>query len=153
MSQYNSCDPTVALQISDLYARFYISADRRDEGDHAELFAEDGVLQYDSHVWRGRSTIRQFFREYSAKNDASKRTARHLTINRLVEMVSENECRVRYVAIVFSGHGDWPISTTMPSGIADVDDRCVRDDNGAWVISYRRAVSVFANSALFDPSA
>jgi hypothetical protein len=94
--------------------------------------------------------LRSFFDKRRADDKAAGRTTRHLAVNLRVTAVDPRRAEAVSSVMMMSGHGEWPIASTLPS-IGDFADVCVQRRDGAWLFERRKATSVFAapNAAVF----
>ena len=140
--------PAVAdqLALQRLASRYWALADGIEEVAIAELFTADGVLELGSLRLEGVEAIHRFFVERQRANKATERITRHLASGFLIMPVSSDSVRVRSTVIVHAGNGPLPIEVSLPSGIADFEDSCVRSDTG-WLYQSRVARTVFTGPA------
>jgi hypothetical protein len=131
------------LALQRLASRYWALADGTEEFAIAELFTSDGVLELGSLRLEGVEAIQRFFVERERANKTAGRVTRHLASGLLVVPLSSESVRVRSTVIVHAGNGDLPIEVSLPSGIADFEDVCVRSDNGAWLYRSRIGRTVF----------
>jgi hypothetical protein len=61
--------------------------------------------------------------------------------------LSSDRVRVRSTVIVFAGSGELPIAVSLPSGVADFEDVCVRSSAGSWLYQSRIARTIFIGPA------
>ena len=135
-------DPAVAIALQQLCAAYWRCADEAPDGI-GELFTADGVLSLGSLSLRGRAAIEHFFRERDASMRADGRTTRHAACNFLVKGLDGAEATIQSTVLVYSGAGALPLPATLPAGIADFSDVCVRDAAGRWRFASRHGRTVF----------
>lgn len=139
------------LALQRLASRYWALADGTEEFAIAELFTADGVLELGSLRLEGVDAIDRFFVEREKANKAAGRVTRHFASGFLMIALSSESVRVRSTVIVHAGNGELPIEVSLPSGIADFEDICVRSANGDWLYRSRvgRTVFVGASAASF----
>jgi len=131
------------LALQRLASRYWALADGTEEFAIPELFTPDGVLELGSLRLEGVEAIRHFFVERERANKAAGRVTRHLASGFLIIPLSSESARVRSTVIVHAGNGELPIEVSLPSGIADFEDICVRSGNGDWLYRSRAGRTVF----------
>lgn len=110
-----------------------------DAGDYersAACFTEDGSFARPTdpaNPVRGRAAIRDFFR------DRPPRISRHLLLNTLVDVVSEDQAQARSYVLLFTGPsgGALPAPADPVQLVGDFQDRLRRVD-GRWLLEERR---------------
>jgi hypothetical protein len=135
------------LALQRLASRYWALADGTEEFAIPELFTADGVLELGSLRLEGAEAINRFFAEREKANKAAGRVTRHLASGFLIVPLSSERVRVRSTVTVHAGNGELPIEVSLPSGIADFEDICVRSDNGDWLYQSRVARTVFVGPA------
>jgi hypothetical protein len=135
------------LALQRLASRYWALADGTEEFAIAELFTADGVLELGSLRLEGVEAIQGFFVERETANKAAGRVTRHLASGFLIMPLSSDSVRVRSTVIVHTGNGAVPIEVSLPSGIADFEDVCVRSETGGWLYQSRVASTVFIGPA------
>lgn len=151
-SSTQTSDPPVLavadqLALQRLANRYWAVADGIEEFAVSELFTADGVLELGSLRLEGVEAIHRFFVERETANKAAARVTRHLASGLLIMPASSDTVRVRSTVIVHAGNGVLPIEVSLPSGIADFEDSCVRSDTGGWLYRSRVARTVFIGPA------
>lgn len=135
-------DPAVVIALQQLCAAYFRCADDTPEGV-GELFASDGVLTLGSLVLTGRAAIERFFRDRYASMRADGRTTRHAACNFLVIAMDGARATIQSTVLVYSGAGALPLPATLPAGIVDFSDVCVRDTSDRWRFASRHGRTVF----------
>lgn len=131
------------LVLQRLASRYWALADGTEGFAIPELFTADGVLELGSLRLEGVEAIHRFFAEREKANKAAGRVTRHLASGFLIMPLSSDSVRVRSTLIVHAGNGELPIEVSLPSGIADFEDICVRSENGDWLYRSRVGRTVF----------
>lgn len=131
------------LALQHLASRYWALADGTEEFAIPDLFTADGVLELGSLRLEGVEAIHSFFVERKRSSKAAGRLTRHLASGFLIMPLSSDSVRVRSTVIVHAGNGELPIEVSLPSGIADFEDICVRSDNGVWLYRSRAGRTVF----------
>jgi ketosteroid isomerase-like protein len=119
-----------------------------DAGDYersAACFTEDGSFARPTdpaNPVRGRTAIRDFFR------DRPPRISRHLLLNTVVDVVSEDRARARSYVLLFTGAsgGALPATADPVQLVGDFQDRLRRVD-GRWLFEERRGSVVLKTGA------
>jgi hypothetical protein len=135
-------DPGVAIVLQQLCAAYWRCVDETPDGI-GELFTTDGVLALGSLELNGRTAIERFFRERDASMRADGRITRHAACNFLVTGLEDGRAVLRSTVLVYSGTGALPLPATLPAGIVDFFDVCVRDAEGRWRFASRCGRTVF----------
>lgn len=135
------------LALQRLASRYWALADGTEAIAIPELFTADGVLELGSLRLEGVDAIRDFFAERERANKATGRVTRHLASGFLIIPQSSESARVRSTVIVHAGNGEVPIEVSLPSGIADFEDICVRSESGDWLYRSRAGRTVFVGPA------
>ena len=135
------------LALRQLASRYWALADGTEPVSVRELFTADGVLELGSLRLEGADAIAGFFAERERANNDSGRITRHFASGFLAVPISADEVRVRSTVAVFAGNGEMPIELTLPSGVADFEDLCIRTASGAWLYRSRVARTVFIGPA------
>ena len=119
-----------------LEAKYWHEVDFNGGQDAHEFFTPDGVMVVGDNTFRSRDKIREFYRWRAQQAATSVRTAktmRHLISNILVESSGEGWASVVGV-VSFYGGSPFPASrqSKPPMLIADLANRCVLGEDGAW---------------------
>jgi hypothetical protein len=138
----SAVDPALVVTLQQLCAAYLRCADESPEGV-GELFTEDGLLTLGSLVLTGRVAIEKFFRDRYASMRVDARTTRHVACNLLVRAVERGRATIQSTVLVYSGTGALPLPATLPAGIVDFSDVCLRNDSGRWQFASRRGRTVF----------
>jgi hypothetical protein len=128
----------VRMALHDLVNEFAYLVDFGPADTIADLFAEDGWYAWGEKRAVGREAIRDTYRQRAARG---LRTARHLTTNLRLSMVSDHEARGQSIWLIFAEDGP-PPHPAVPLLVADVSDVYVRQD-GRWVFRSRQLADVF----------
>jgi hypothetical protein len=119
-----------------LEARYWHEVDFNGGQEAHEFFTPDGVMVVGDNEFRGREKIKEFYAWRARQTASSVRTAktmRHLINNLYVESSSENAATAIGI-ITFYGGSPFPAArqTKPPMLIADLANRCMLGDDGAW---------------------
>jgi SnoaL-like domain len=139
-------DPAVAIALQQLCAAYWRCADESPDGI-GDLFTADGVLTLGSLALTGRAAIERFFHERDASMRADGRTTRHAACNFLLTALDGGKATIESTVLVYSGTGALPLQVTLPAGIADFSDVCLRDTAGRWRFASRHGRTVFTSPA------
>lgn len=126
-----------------LHGLYWARTDARDDGPPQDLFCEAAVFTLGNLTLSGKAEIAAFFRQRQSMQEASGRTTRHLSAELMISPLSDGRVATRSTVLAMAGSGPLPIAATPPS-VADFEDICVRQANGAWLFERRSAVSIFA---------
>lgn len=139
------------LALQRLASRYWALADGSQDVAIADLFAADGVLELGSLRLDGVEAITRFFADRAEGNQAAGRITRHFASGFLATPQSADAVRVRSTVIVYAGTGELPIEVSLPSGIADFEDLCIRSGDSEWIYRSRAGRTVFVgpNAAAF----
>lgn len=132
--------------LQELTSLYWRRVDRIDAGAVDELYTEGGVMNIGSLRCEGREQIRAFFVDRNAKEQAAKRTTRHLVGTFGIEPISGCRFRIRSTVQVLSGNGDWPLPSAPPSSVGDFEDIAVKTVRGFWLFESRVARIVFSGA-------
>ena len=133
-----------SLQLTHAY---WACADGTADKAAHQLFVPNGRLQLGSLELAGRDQIERFFIERSLANHDSGRVTRHFSSGFIPVAESSERLRVNSLAMVFAGTGALPLSSDLPSTIADVEDVLVLASTGDWLFESRVIKPVFVGAA------
>lgn len=133
-----------SLQLNQAY---WACADGTADKTAHQLFVPNGRLQLGSLELAGRDQIERFFIERSLANHDSGRVTRHFSSGFIPVAESSERLRVNSLAMVFAGTGALPLSSDLPSTIADVEDVLVLASTGDWLFESRVIKPVFVGAA------
>ena len=134
----------LSLQLNQAY---WACADGTADKTAHQLFVPNGRLQLGSLELAGRDQIERFFIERSLANHDSGRVTRHFSSGFIPVAESSERLRVKSLAMVFAGTGALPLSSDLPSTIADVEDVLVLASTGDWLFESRVIKPVFVGAA------
>jgi hypothetical protein len=128
----------VRVALHDLVNEFAYLVDFGPTETIADLFTEDGWYGWRGKRSAGREAIRESYRQRAARGV---RTARHLTTNLRLSMVSDDEAQGQSIWLLFAEDGP-PPHPAVPLLVCDVHDVYVRE-GGRWLFRSRQLEDVF----------
>lgn len=137
--------------LQQLAARYWALADLLEDVPLDELFEPDALFDLGKLKLTGLPAIEAFFADRAQGMQESARTTRHVATNFLAFADGPDRVRVRSIALVYAGNGEFPLEASAPSGIADFEDVCRRQSDGRWLFHSRNGRTVFVgpNAASF----
>lgn len=129
--------------LGQLAARYWALADMTEEPSLSTLFLPDAVFDLGTMRLEGLDAIAEFFTRRAKAMQESGRITRHLATNLLALSEGPDRIRLRSTVMVYAASGEVPLPAEAPSGIADFEDICLRQPDGAWLYRYRSARTVF----------
>lgn len=151
----NDIESTVAsVAIQQRLAEFFYELDVNDGVGVADFYTEDGVFLVAGNTHAGRDVIARFYAERvkrirSTQKDGM-RTARHLALNARMLFDDQDNARVGFVVLYFSGEGKPPLfDATTPSVVSDCQMEFRRESDGVWRIAMFASQPVFVGDDPF----
>ena len=143
-------NPEIWCALHALNADYWRRVDRLSDAVVDELYVDSGMMHIGSLRCEGRLQIRSFFVDRNDKEQAAKRTTRHIASALAIEELSACRFRIQSTVQVLSGNGELPLPSLPASTIGDFDDVVVLA-NGDFLFESRTARVVFvgANAAAF----
>ncbi|HFX6314056.1 TPA: nuclear transport factor 2 family protein [Acinetobacter baumannii] len=131
-------------EIRNLDIAYWSYADSCSETFVEDLFLPTGILQLGDLKLSGRQEIKEFFLNRLENNLKIKRITRHLVSNNSYKMEDSETIKGKAQLLVFSGIGkELPLSVSLPSTIADVEDIYVKDLDNKWKYQNKVILPVF----------
>ncbi|MBO9602054.1 MAG: nuclear transport factor 2 family protein [Novosphingobium sp.] len=133
-------------EIEDLMARYLFAMDWADYDAYAEMFTEDGELEYARGTAKGRAAIGESVRAFKAAigqiyTDSRGRPAilRHILAQTVIRVEGD---RAFAVALWWEMANDGPGDKPKAGTFGTYEDELVRQD-GRWLFSKRRILNEF----------
>ena len=131
----------------ELSARYWACADGDPSERIGDLFTADATFQLGSLSLAGREAIERFFSDRESAHRASARTTRHVACNHRIIAREDDRVVLCSTVLVYAGVGALPLESTVPSGIADFRDDCIKSGPGGWRFARRAGSSIFVGPA------
>ncbi len=121
-------DLTLFLQLYRLQVDYWYEVDRNYGRDAPGFYVPDGLFVVGSQRMSGRAEIAAFYRWREQRGD---RTARHVVSNCRLKSWAADEAEFECVMMLYADDGVPVLPSQPPVMIADIVDRCVREE-GVW---------------------
>lgn len=133
------------VELQALIAEYWASVDRVEDVHRSpqSFFTEAGEIRIDSLKVSGRGNIEAFFNARTERESANRRTTRHVSGSFRIHDDSDDRATVVTLVIVYSGCGEWPLTSAPPSAVGDFTFRCLRDPEHGWRFESVVGTSVF----------
>lgn len=145
-SEVATVSPEDLAAVIQLGSEYWLRADGVNRQPCSELFVPEGELVLGSMHLTGRPAIESFFRQRETTNRETRRVTRHVAANQVASAAGPGRIRVRSTVLVFSGTGDPPIPSAVPSGIADFEDLCVHVSGAGWFFERKVGRTIFVGA-------
>jgi ketosteroid isomerase-like protein len=149
MAKFN---PSAAMELQQLVSEYWDELDSNQAQNVTDFYLEDCIFTAgQNYSGKGRAGVRKFYDE-RARNVAQEkdgRLTRHTFANFKVKFASDNEARVDFVMINYSGSGAAPIVFAGPSMVSDITFECRRDAQGEWKIAAFKGQPMFVTNEPF----
>ena len=136
---------TRLLELQAVIAEYWASVDRIEDVSRApqSFYTVTGEMAIDSLKVSGRDELEAFFSARTEREIANRRTTRHLAGNFRMHDDSDDRATIVTLVLVYSGCGDWPLTSAPPSAVGDFSFRCLRDPVHGWRFESVVGTSVF----------
>ncbi len=143
-------NPADRNAVVDLLTELWFDIDHHGGPRAHTMFTDDGRLTFDARSFTGRDQIRQVYLDRTSRGP---RTSLHVVTNVRIHEVDDRAAQVTSIVSLYAADGGPPVSSTMPTCIADVEDRVVKAGD-EWLIASRRWRSLFraADAVLAVPT-
>lgn len=136
------------IELQALISEYWASVDRVADvrRSSASFYVETGEMLLGTLSVQGREKLQAFFAIRNEKEIANQRTTRHLAANFRLHGEEDQRATVSTLVLVYSGIGDWPLSSAPPSAVGDFTFACVRDPSHGWLFEKVSGTSVFVGA-------
>ena len=140
----------ITMQLQQLLMEFAHELDLNDGLKMGEFYTKDGTFILRDSVYRGRSAIIKFYKDYAARVIAEEkdgvRTQRHSFVNIRASVEDSNHAALYFISLNYSAGGRPPVpNLTGPRTLIDCHMKCRRGTAGRWRIAEFSNKRIFVN--------
>jgi hypothetical protein len=107
-----------------------------------DFYNPDGIMDVEAvGLLKGRAAIAGFYAKRSTT-----RTTRHVMTNLFVQPLGDGQAKTVHTVLYFAADNTTdaaPATQAVPLGVAEFTNYLVRNSEGKWLITYRKAAPVF----------